>query len=286
MAFSELSYLIERLAGDMSVDALAAETCTPEDVRVTLLRARDDERRRLARDLHDVLAQHLFILELELQSLHDGRAEYRERAHRSAKSTIDELQRQIRCFSYLLHPPELEVLGLADALDTLVSGMAARTGIDVEFDTYGYKPGACHETELSLFRVAQAALMNVFKHSGAGSAQVRLKSRRNWIVLTVRDYGPSDGHAAKPPVDPRDCGVGLNGMHARMAGLCGRFTVRSSQDGTVVTAIAPRRLGDDCAMDAALFEDRDAFPLRAQTVPRQADVLRVMKVLPAIAGSG
>src|SRR3546814_19729757 len=105
MVSFEYSALIERLADEMSA-AGSAMICTPEDLHIKMLEARDDERRRIARDLHDVLAQQLLALEFEIQSLRGGRDESRIQAHNAAQNRIGELQRQIRSFISYLNPPE------------------------------------------------------------------------------------------------------------------------------------------------------------------------------------
>lgn len=256
MVSFEYSALIDRLADEMSA-AGSAMICTPEDLHIKMLEARDDERRRIARDLHDVLAQQLLALEFEIQSLRGGRDESRIRAHNAAQNRIGELQRQIRSFSYLLNPPELDRFGLGESLSSLVAGLAARTGIDMVFDGSGYRPAASREAELAMFRVAQAALMNVYKHSGARHARVRLTSRQDWQVLRIRDNGRWKRSSGGTERSGR--GVGLSGMQARMAGLCGRFSVRAGDHGTVVTAIAPRLLNNRCPLNVAQFGANGGF---------------------------
>ena len=118
------------------------------------------------------------------------------------------------------------------------------------FDGRGYRPAASREVELAIFRVAQAALMNVYKHSGARFARIRLTSRQDWQVLRIRDNGRWKQSGAV--IERRERGgVGLSGMQARMAGLCGRFSVRAGGHGTVVTAIAPRLLNSQCPLNVA-----------------------------------
>ncbi|MFD1959258.1 sensor histidine kinase [Novosphingobium panipatense] len=250
----ELLRLVENLSNDICASAFSPEDCSAESFRLAILRARDDEARRIARDLHDVISQLLFILECDLKTMREGAEEANEAAHESARQIVAALQRQVRSFSYLLHPPELERLGLPLALNALATGMSARTGIDITFVSDQYEGSECREAELAIFRVAQAALMNVFKHSQACCADLRLTSRRNWIVLRVRDDGCGMQASAPARIRKPEAGVGLAGMNARMEGLSGRFSIRRRPEGTVLTAIVPRQ--SVSAIEPALISKR------------------------------
>lgn len=223
--------------GDEGEDLISRDN---SDLGLAILKAREDERRRIARDLHDGTAQLLLRLEFDLDALRRGTLVGREKAHRSAHDVIDQLHRQVRCMSYLLHPPELERFGLAGALDALCLGMTARSGIEISFA--GHETGAQRSgnADLALFRIAQAALTNVFKHSGAQRAELRLRETPNWLVLRIRDFGAGIRPQVVGKVTENVSGVGISGMRARMAALAGRVTVRALDQGTAVTAMVPR----------------------------------------------
>jgi len=187
-------------------------------MEIALLQARDAERRLIARDLHDVTAQLLLRLEFDLNAVSTNDKAVADFARADASEIIAQLQRQVRCFAYLLHPPEIEKLGLSGALDALAEGMSARTGIDISFRCRGYNGKGARQTELSLFRIGQEALMNVYKHSGAEKAEMRLHGRENWLCLRVRDFGV--GFARTQNLNAK-YGVGISGMKARMADLGG-----------------------------------------------------------------
>lgn len=237
MPIRELNRFVEDLCDD-SAFAGTRGACASSNLRLAVLQAKDEERRRIARDLHDVTAQLLLELEFDLHRIAGPCDRARDHAMRSAHDTIDLLQKQVRCVSYLMHPPEIAKLGLNGALEALTEGMSARTGIQISFSASGTVSDIAAETELSLFRVAQAALMNIFKHSDATRACVRLKRGEKWITLRIRDF---PAHCSPPPKH-RSSGVGVPGMQARMEAVGGKVFVRTMPFGTTVTAVAQRSL--------------------------------------------
>jgi PAS domain S-box-containing protein len=199
-----------------------------------LLRAQEEERRRIARELHDVTAQDLFAQSLLLSRL----AQPGARLDRRGRATLAEARalgeralRDLRTQAYLLHPPLLDELGLAAALEWLVEGFARRSGIAVELavdEAVGRLPGA---VELALFRVAQEGLGNVHRHAGSATARVALARDRDSVTLRVEDRGR--GLAGTPE------GVGIAGMRERLAPLGGHLALASSEQGTTLTAVVP-----------------------------------------------
>lgn len=206
----------------------------PPYLSLALMKARDEERRSIARDLHDVTAQLLLELDFTIAAMENGE---RAAPHCSADAhdIIARLQQQVRSLTYLLHPPELDAHGLNTALETLALGMSARTGIDIAYRSRGYEQGRIRtEMEMTLLRVGQEALMNVFKHSGSERAEMRLHCDRRWMCLRIRDFGI--GKKAIRAIRG-GTGVGINGMKARMAALGGNISVRPLEGGTSVTAV-------------------------------------------------
>ncbi|MBH0114048.1 hypothetical protein I5E68_13965 [Novosphingobium sp. YJ-S2-02] len=198
------------------------------------MKARDDERRAIARDLHDVTAQLLLELDFTINAMENDMPGKQHSAD-SAHEIIARLQQQVRCLTYVLHPPELEDHGLDTALETLALGMAARTGIDISFRSRDYAKGRVPvDMEMALLRVGQEALMNVFKHSGSQRAEMRLHCCKSWMCLRIRDFGL--GLRARHAIRSGS-GVGINGMKARMAALGGDICVRPLEGGTSVTAV-------------------------------------------------
>jgi PAS domain S-box-containing protein len=208
-----------------------------------LLNLQDDERRRLALELHDVTAQNLFAINMNLSRLQRGRmepGEVREILAESRKLGHQSLQ-EIRTLSYLLHPPMLDQAGLVDALKWYVGGFIKRSGINVEvliIHEIGRLPA---EVEMAFFRIVQESLTNIRRHSGSKSANIRLEKNKDQAILQVSDQGrgmASKIHSAETD-GGESIGVGLPGMRQRLHQLGGSLIIESSDHGVVVTAIVP-----------------------------------------------
>jgi len=204
-----------------------------------LLNLQDNERRRLALELHDVTAQNLFAINMNLSRLQRGRvepSEAREILAESRKLGHQSLQ-EIRTLSYLLHPPMLDQAGLVDALKWYVGGFIKRSGIKVEVLTIHEIGRLPAEIEMAFFRIVQESLTNIRRHSGSNTANIRLEKNEDHIILQISDQGRGiKTHSAE-----RDegVGVGLPGMRQRLHQLGGSLIIESSDRGVVVTAIVP-----------------------------------------------
>jgi signal transduction histidine kinase len=211
-----------------------------------LLRLQDEERRRLARELHDSTAQSLAALSLELAIVGErgGRLAPRARhALEEAGRIADACSRELRTLSYLLHPPLLDEMGLASALTGYVEGFSKRSGIRVQLDMpadIGRLPG---EVETTLFRIVQECLTNVHRHSMSPVARVRLTIDPETIQLEIAD----EGHGLPPGEmnggngTRHELGVGIAGMKERVRQLGGNLELDSSGAGLTVRAFLPRR---------------------------------------------
>ena len=210
-----------------------------------LLRLQDEERRRLARELHDATAQKLAVLLLGLKSLTVQASSLDARAQESlaecqalAKQCADEL----RTFSYLLHPPLLEELGLAGAVRDYADGFAKRSGLRVDLEVSPSLERLPREKELALFRVLQESLANVHRHSGSKIVSIRLTQLRGAIRLEVQDAGRGlvlKNGPASGEKQPSKLGVGIAGMRERLRQLGGRLELESDHLGTTVRASLP-----------------------------------------------
>ena len=200
---------------------------------VQLLQAEAEERRRIARELHDTTAQHLAAIQMNLTHLREaaGPGPETQLLTDSLKLAAQSVQ-EIRTLTYLLHPPMLEELGLAGALEDYAAGFAQRSGIRVEVDATGYTGRLPRELELALFRVAQESLTNVLRHSGSNHALIRLERDADQVRLEVQDSGR--GLPADAPI-----GVGLRGMKERLRQIDGELHIESDTEGTTVLASVP-----------------------------------------------
>jgi two-component system, NarL family, sensor kinase len=204
------------------------------DLAGRLLRAQDEERRRIARDLHDSTCQTLLAASLTLKQLQAHVAEGGAAPFASVQSALADSMRELRTLSYLLHPPLLEECGLAVALREFLRGFAQRSGIAVEMRLAPEIGRLPHEIETVLFRIVQEGLTNVHRHSGSTMARVRLVRLGDRIALSIGDRGhgmsPASGANAAP------MGVGIAGMRARVQQFGGQLRIRSGRGGTVVRA--------------------------------------------------
>ncbi|HKW97012.1 MAG TPA: sensor histidine kinase [Bryobacteraceae bacterium] len=209
-----------------------------------LLALEDEERRRVARGLHDSVAQDIAALGMNLGALQDEvSVVLSSKAQGVLSDTIalaDHCLDEIRTFSYLLHPPGLEELGLRAALSEYVHGFAKRSGIRVEVlaPDLARLPGP---TEAGIFRVVQESLANIHRHSGSQVARVRITLAAQEVILEVED----EGHGLPAGVingygRPLHPGVGISGMSERLRDLGGRLEFRRREPtGTIVRAVFP-----------------------------------------------
>jgi signal transduction histidine kinase len=207
-----------------------------------LLSAQEEERHRIAIELHDSTSQHLVAVSLGLARLRRfvraGHAE--RRVLEDMSRTLQAAIREIRTFSYLMNPPELERDGLAATVRRFVAGFETRTGIAASLTVTGATDGASMGVQHTLFRVLQETLTNVYRHSDATRVEVVLARRGGWIRLAVRDNGPAvDDDADQLMRAP--IGVGVAGMHAPVAQLGGALKVAHRARGAEVVARLPAR---------------------------------------------
>jgi two-component system NarL family sensor kinase len=209
-----------------------------------LMHLQENEKRRIARELHDATSQELALLSLSVgrlqRKLPAGDPELQELVQ-----TIKELTRQctqkIRSTSYLLHPPLLQEAGLVPAISWLAEGFAQRTGIRVNVRISPRLGRLAEMAEMAIFRVVQESLSNVLRHSTSNLVDIRLLRRPGAISLSVKNYRPSDAPA--PMHDTRNvAGVGITGMKERLKELGGRLDVRAVTGGMMVIASLPARV--------------------------------------------
>ena len=207
-----------------------------------LLRIQEDERRRIARELHDGINQQLAVLVIGLGRLVQNPQSARATIRRQLNELRDqaaELAQDVRALSHRLHPAILEHLGLNSALRSLCARISQSEGIPIRFVADRGQPPN-REISLSLYRIAQESLHNVAKHSQASQAEVRLEHSKNRFRMRVRD----DGIGFSRRADADDPGIGLTGMAERARLVGGRFHVQSSpRRGTTICVSVPADAG-------------------------------------------
>ena len=209
-----------------------------------LFNLQDEERRRIARELHDGTAQNLFAISIDIDLMrkqtHNGDSEFKSLLDETA-TLCDQSLQEIRTLSYLLHPPLLDQAGLVSALRWYVEGFIKRTGIAVHLVALESVGRMGSEIETALFRIVQESLTNIRRHSSSETAGIRLWRNDDQIFLEIEDHG--QGIKLTDSIGPIDethlLGVGIPGMRQRLRQLGGRLDIVTGASGTVVTAIIP-----------------------------------------------
>jgi len=211
------------------------------DLSARLLVLQDEERRRLARELHDSVGQILAALSMNVGVV---KAQVHKLDSRGAKAALENIQlveqasREIRTISHLLHPPLLEIMGLASALRGYVEGFSQRSKIEVDLKIPSDFDRLPEVLELTVFRMVQECLTNIHRHSGSATATIRIQREGGHLVVQVIDRGKgmSKEKQRESTVAPPS-GVGFAGMRERLRQLGGTLEIQSDGNGTIVSAI-------------------------------------------------
>jgi PAS domain S-box-containing protein len=209
-----------------------------------LLRLQDEERRRIARDLHDSTGQDLVALATTLSQLRASIPSSSKKLLKLAshcKALGDQCIRDVRTLSYLLHPPMLDEAGLEDALRHYASGFTERTGIQVELEISPRFGRMKPDVELALFRVVQECLTNIQRHSGSLQARIGMNRDTAKIALEISDKGSGISGTQRRQNGKvlYGLGVGIPSMHERVKLLGGQLDIESGSSGTTVRVTIP-----------------------------------------------
>ncbi|MGH9574008.1 MAG: sensor histidine kinase [Candidatus Acidiferrales bacterium] len=225
------------------------------DMSSRMIQIQDEERRNLARELHDSTGQLLSVLNVNLSQLvtrlSTEDTEVSEAAA-ACRSLASEITSQIRTVSYLLHPPLLEEIGLDAALRWFAEGFAERSGIAVHVESSSSEtPKLPQEIEITLFRIVQEALANIHRHSGSKSATIRLLRRERHLSLEIEDNGIGISKEILAKLRVCGSGVGITGMRERLRPFKGVLDIESNGAGTKITATLPLNSAPEPAMRKA-----------------------------------
>ncbi len=219
-----------------------------------LLKLQDEERRRIGRELHDGMAQTVLAVNLSLAQLRQSGqplTDASKRALDKARDLLQQMSREIRTLSYLLHPPLLDDLGLVTALKEYVNGFSERSDITTTLELPSRFRRLPQMVETAFFRITQESLSNIQRHSGSKIAKVSLREDAESVTLEITDYGHGMASGNGGPLRPPRLGVGIPGMRERMAQLGGYLDIESDSHGTTVRA---RMLLSAPALNEALHE--------------------------------
>jgi signal transduction histidine kinase len=201
-----------------------------------MITMQDQERRKIARELHDSLGQELTAAKMTVDGI---RAVEAQEQVAEASGRIARVLQQVRTISHLLHPPLLEELGLESALRWYLEGLTKRSGIEISLDVQAPdSPRPAPELENAIYRIVQEALTNVFRHSGARKASVTLLRDNRHITVRVRDDGKGLTERTVR-FQPGSVGVGIGGMRQRAKEFGGQLRLQNTRPGTLVEITIP-----------------------------------------------
>jgi CheY-like chemotaxis protein len=248
---TELTELVE------TNEALRVTESSLRQLSGRLLQLQDEERRRIARDLHDTTGQKIAALSMSLDRvarLLDSHKPERKEALDEGREIVKMIGEEIRTLSYLLHPPLLDESGLTSAVRWYAEGFQKRSGIQLNVNIPADLGRLTTEVEMALFRVVQESLTNVHRYSGSPDADISILSEPNSIRLEVVDRGKGiEAGTSRVKVEGiASLGVGIPGMRERLRQLGGQLDVDFGRDGTRVTAVVPFK---KTKIAEALFRD-------------------------------
>ena len=212
------------------------------ELSARLLQLQDDERRRIARELHDSVGQMLAALNMNLSTVRADveRLAKTANALTDSENLVQQMSSEVRTISHLLHPPLLDEAGLASALRWYVDGFVLRSKIKVALDLpedFGRLP---RESETAIFRVVQECLTNIHRHSESPIARIRLRQRDDHVSVEIEDKGKGIPPEKQQEMNSSGTpGVGIRGMRERLRQLGGTLEFRSNGSGTLVTVELP-----------------------------------------------
>jgi PAS domain S-box-containing protein len=208
-----------------------------------LLQMQDEERRRIARELHDSAGQMLVAMDMNLTSVQREADRLSENAAAACQETVElvrEMSKELRTMSHLLHPPLLDEAGLPSAVQWFVHGFAERSKIPVDLDLSPDLGRLSNEFETAIFRIVQEALTNIHRHSGSPTASIRIQRHSHEVKVEIADKGRGFSQERKRTLSAGNgTGVGIQGMRERIRQLGGRLQIDSGPQGTTIMATFP-----------------------------------------------
>jgi two-component system NarL family sensor kinase len=257
---TELTELIE------TNEALRVSEVSLRQLSARLLKLQDEERRRIARDLHDTTGQKIAVLSMTLDRLAklvDTRKVDVKDALIESRDVVGKIGEEIRTLSYLLHPPLLDECGLASAVLWYAEGFKKRSGIHLNVAIDEELVRLTTDAETALFRVLQESLTNVHRYSGSSSAEIRIFQSASKVHLEIVDHGKGVKAGMERPAfaGAPTLGVGIPGMRERIRQLGGQLEVEFSNEGTRVHASLPMEgaAEETTLQSSELFRDKENF---------------------------
>jgi PAS domain S-box-containing protein len=227
---------------DIQSQKEAAEKTRIAEDMTRLMKAQDEDRRHVARELHDTAGQTLTVVGMSLSQLIQSAerlAPELATEGREIEALVQQLHREIRTTSYLLHPPLLDESGLASALSWYVQGLAERSHIAITLDVADNVGRLPNDMELAIFRLVQECLTNIHRHSGSKTALIRIALEGESIRTQVQDHGKGILPERLLEIQSHGSGVGLMGIRERIRQFHGEMKIDSNDSGTSVIVSIP-----------------------------------------------
>jgi signal transduction histidine kinase len=204
------------------------------------MKVQDDERRRLARELHDSVGQLLAAIGMNIEVVRSQSDKLDSKGARAVSDNamlVQQVSSEIRTLSHLLHPPLLEIAGLPAALRWYVDGFSERSKLKVDLEIPSDLGRLPEDTELAIFRIIQECLTNIHRHSGSPTAAISIEHRDDCLIIQARDDGKGiPVEKQKKLTESSLSGIGFGGMRERLRQLGGTLEIESTRTGTVVRA--------------------------------------------------
>ena len=239
-AHSELELRVQERTAE-----LAAANSSFQELTGRLFQSQDEERRRLARELHDGATQKLIALAMNMATLRSDAVpgDDQQRLMSDSAHLIQESIQELRTTSHLLHPPLIDELGLPVTLRSYVDGFTARSGIKVVLTLDQDLQRLEHDAELAIFRIVQESLTNIHRHSHSPTAAIALSSYDGEVHLEISDDGTGIPPDVLAMAEHGTAGVGIAGMRERVRLLSGHFDIKSDDRGTRIHIVLPVATG-------------------------------------------
>jgi PAS domain S-box-containing protein len=209
---------------------------------IRLMTTQDEERRYIARELHDSAGQTITVLGMNLSLLGKkikDRAPELQKEIEESQETLSQLSREIRTASYLLHPPLLDEAGLKAAIDGYATGLVARGALSIDVQISDEIGRVAPELELIVFRVVQESVTNIIRHSGSKTAVIRIYPDNSHLKVEIRDFGHGMPSERLNAIQSQGSGVGVRGMRERVQHFGGEMTIASDASGTAIHLSLP-----------------------------------------------
>jgi signal transduction histidine kinase len=217
-----------------------------------LQQLRDEERRQIARELHDSVGQMLAALSMNIDRVR-AQSDKLDPAAAAAVTEnvgiVEQISKEIRTISHLLHPPLLDVAGLASAVRWYADGFAERSKINVDVEIPAEMRRLSDDMEITIFRLIQECLTNIHRHAGSATAAITIREQENRVVVEVKDTGKGIPLDKQLEMSSDRTGVGVRGMRERLRQLGGELEIQSDSGGTSVKAMLPLQRVADSDVD-------------------------------------